>query len=393
MTELNEPGIRFLERLLALSERSPDRTRPASAAPDYDALSKAAEIVRFQDQLVAAERSGAVALRYGRRERKHLIERVSVKDASILARHLGRKPSQVTAVETRQALEESIKDGAPWLVEILDEMEGRWSRGEVAYRLEPADVDSCKEFLTLLRAISRDEARGLDARSFALRATGDTKAFDRHSGRLLGVLGPRLGEASDAVWRRIGLERFAHPVHLRGPIVSEKDNGIAVDGRGRPFASIHPELIPSLRLLVTPQYVLSIENYASFNRHVREVDDGGLVVYTGGFASTGVIEVLAWILRSTDENIPLFHWGDIDPGGLRIFRCLEEVLPRPPRPHLMDRALAESHGKSAQPDASLASIAQSSSAIADLAAWLSRGRNIKHLEQEAISPVSPAANQ
>ena len=43
----------------------------------------------------------------------------------------------------------------------------------------------------------------------------------------------------------------------------------------------------------------------------------------------------------TPPTCPLFHWGDIDPGGLRIAFSLARVLAplgRHLRPHLMDRA-------------------------------------------------------
>ena len=39
--------------------------------------------------MAAAERAGAVALRRGKRERGHLIDRVTVKDQVLLAQHLG----------------------------------------------------------------------------------------------------------------------------------------------------------------------------------------------------------------------------------------------------------------------------------------------------------------
>ena len=110
------------------------------------------------------------------------------------------------------------------------------------------------------------------------------------------------------------------------------------------------------------------------------------------FASAGVIGVLSWIAKCTDAAVPLYHWGDIDPGGLRIFRYLEEVLPRVLHPHLMERALAETCGRIAQPDPSLSSIARSASAVADLAAWLSKDLDVKHLEQEAINPTSPTSS-
>jgi hypothetical protein len=392
VTELIDPGVAFLERLLSLSERSPERIRPASATPDYDSFPRADAIARFRDQLAAAERSGAIVLRYGKRERKHLVERVIVQDPIVLARHLGRAPASVQANNARKSLEPAIASGEPWLAEVLDEMQNRWARGEQAYRLGSGHLNGAREFLMLLCSISKGEARGLDARTFALRATGDTKAFDRQSSRLLAVLSQQFGETSaDTIWSRIGLDRYPHPVHLHGPVLVQDAEGLLVDGRAKPFASIHPEMFPYMKLASTPAYVLTIENYASFNRHARELDDGGLVVYTGGFASAAVIALMTLILNGVGDAVPFLHWGDIDPGGLRIFRYLEESLPRAPRPHLMQRTLAESRGRTASPDPSLDPVARSCSGIADLAQWLAWGQDVRHLEQEAVDPISPAA--
>jgi Wadjet anti plasmid transformation system JetA-like protein len=113
------------------------------------------------------------------------------------------------------------------------------------------------------------------------------------------------------------------------------------------------------------------------------------VVYTGGFASAGVVDVVRTLLVLLPASVPYYHWGDIDPGGIRIFRFLEETLPRPPRPHSMDQCLAESHGKPGEPDGTLKSIAASDSAVAGLAEWLWKGPNVRHLEQEALDPLSP----
>jgi hypothetical protein len=389
-----DPATVFLERLLALTERNPDRFRPASAAPNYDELHTADLMSRFRERMVAAERVGAVELRNGKRERQHLIERVTVKDALTLARHLGRAPAHVIADQAKAALLPAASLGEAWVRSVLDDMAARWLRGDTAFRLPSTAIDLASEFIAFLAAISKDQARGLDGRTFSLKTTGDTKAFDRHAGRIVAVLSAQFGKpgmAADLVWNRIGLERFSHPVHVKGCVVAEDTEGILVHGRTLPFASFHPEVLPLLRLCGQPTALLTIENYASFNRYVREIDDGALVVYTGGFASVGVVELLKSLLTMADPAVPFFHWGDIDPGGLRIFRFLEEALPRPALPHLMDRALAETYGRPATRDATLGSIAKTNSAIAGLAEWLSHGDSIMHLEQEALDPVSPLA--
>ena len=394
MTDLRtaDAGVDFLERLLERSERNPDRSRPASAAPAYDSLSTAQQVGRFHDLMAAAERFGAVEVQRGRRDRGHLIERVRVRDPELLARHLGRPTAAAMAQRARDELLPIATSGEPWVAGLLDEMAGRWARGDAAYRLTAVQAEATREFFTLLAAMSRHEARGLDARTFSFRAANDTKAFDRHASRLAAVLGVRIGQpgaAADVVWAHIGLERYSHPVHLKGPVFVEGPTGRLVDGNAKPFASVHPDMLPQLSVMEIPAAILTIENYASFNRQVREIDDGSLVVYTGGFPAAGVIELLSKVLTVVPGDVPFLHWGDIDAGGLRIFRYLEENLPRGPRPHLMTMALAVDLGRAADPDASLAAIARSGSAIQELAEWLAFGSDIRHLEQEALEPTRP----
>lgn len=81
----------------------------------------------------------------------------------------------------------------------------------------------------------------------------------------------------------------------------------------------------------------------------------------------------------------------MDGGGVRIFRYLEENLPRGPRRHLMTKELAEKSGQPADADPSLASIARSDSAVRELAQWLAFGCGVRHLEQEAIDPSPSGA--
>jgi hypothetical protein len=394
MTDLRiaDAGVEFLERLLERSERRPDRSRPASATPEYDKLSTAQQVGRFHELMAAAERFGAVEVQRGRKDRGHLIERVRVRDPDLLARHLGRPTAAAMAQRARDEVLPIAASGEPWVAGLLDEMTDRWARGETSYRLSAAQIDAAIEFFTLLASMSRHEARGLDARTFSFRVTKDTKAFDRHSSRVAAVLGVHLGlrgAAPDVIWSHIGLERFSHPVHLRGPVVVESPAGRLVHGNAKPFASVHPEMLPQLSVLETPTAILTIENYASFNRQVREIEDGSLVVYTGGFPSAGVVDCLSKVLRALPADVPFFHWGDVDAGGLRIFRFLEENLPRGPRPHQMTRELTNSHGQPADPDSSLGSIAKSDSSISPLAHWLAFGDDVRHLEQEAIEPRSP----
>jgi hypothetical protein len=63
-------------------------------------------------------------------------------------------------------------------------------------------------------------------------------------------------------------------------------------------------MLSKLSVLETPAAILTVENYASFNRQVRGIEDGSLVVYTGGFPAAGVIELLSKVLMTVPAEVP-----------------------------------------------------------------------------------------
>lgn len=124
---------------------------------------------RFHDQITAAERFGSVEVKWGKRDQGHLIERVVVRDAELLARHLGRPTAPATAQRVRDELLPVAATGEPWVITLLNDMTARWARSEAAYRLTAGQVDAAKEFFSLLASISREEARGLSSSTVAPR--------------------------------------------------------------------------------------------------------------------------------------------------------------------------------------------------------------------------------
>lgn len=133
----------------------------------------------------------------------------------------------------------------------------------------------------------------------------------------------------------------------------------------------------------------TIENKTSFQRYVRLIRDGSLVVFTAGFVSE---PCTAFLKRIVAAEVPWFHWGDIDPGGLAIFNWLETNIAgnRPILPHLMTREIALSHGtEPVKSDPRLSRIAKSNSAVADLATWFLNDSEARILEQEMLDPVAP----
>jgi len=144
-------------------------------------------------------------------------------------------------------------------------------------------------------------------------------------------------------------------------------------------------------MLSEPQYLLTIENFASFNRHVAEADPEhvGLTIYVGGYPSLATQDALRSIAASVPDDVCFFHWSDIDPDGTWIFRTIERAVGRRLTPHLMSVDLAEKHGR--PPSEIVRSlVASQNSAIASLVTYLQH-EDAKWLEQEELDPIVPTA--
>jgi hypothetical protein len=182
------------------------------------------------------------------------------------------------------------------------------------------------------------------------------------------------------------LERFGPPLLLSGALTLD---GSAVSP-SLPYIGIPPNEIERVAVSRVPAYVLTIENFASFNRHVIEADAerSGLVLYVGGYPSLATQNALRVIAAMLPADVPFFHWSDIDPHGTWIFRTIERTINRRLLPHLMSCELAEKLGEVPVRVARLQVGEASESMISDLVDYFSRPE-AKTLEQEEIDPVIP----
>lgn len=383
-------AIGLLGELLDRHERRRATSRAVTLRPDLDAL-RVADIDRLHEALRAAERAGAIRLDWGKRERAHILERIRLVDPDRLYGYLGRTPAALRADTAVAALASAVEGASSWVAELLETCRAAWRQGRRFYGLTPDDIHDTGALLRLLGAIDRQEHAGLDIRTLSRRAAGDSKAFERLKSTLVAIIQAHMGMERvppEEVLGRLGLVKFPQPVFMAGPFVLDTGAQRVDLASVRPFFALPLPAAGRLGLEREPDYVLTVENLASFNRQVREVDAANsVVIYLGGFPAPAVMMALGEILRAT--SAPFFHWGDIDGGGVRIFRYLEERLPRAPRPHLMTVDLARRLGRSAPAAADLATIAASDSAIATLAAYLARDPAPMVLEQEALDPVAP----
>ncbi|MGV7217535.1 Wadjet anti-phage system protein JetD domain-containing protein [Bradyrhizobium sp. UFLA05-112] len=368
--------------LLDRVERVPDRTRqPAERAP-YD-FPSAAERAAFDRLLADAERQGAISVVKGRGEARHLTERIRLRDAVRLYEFLGRTPAHERARAAVSRLQASVVPKHTDAVEARDSIIDGWLRGERPFSIGFEQTEQAAEFITALDAVlTRDPIDRRDLRTYSGQATGNTKLLERYASRIINFL-KQIGKleadlTDNEAMASLGLEKFSQPVLMAGPV-----RLAGVDFASLVYVGLPPEQAPGIEPAGAIRSIITIENLASFNRHVREVLQANEVaVYTGGFPSRAVAAALVAISRWPGIR-RIYHWGDIDEGGLRIALHLTSLLPIPVLPHLMNPALARLHGIPGKASRKIDLLP--SHPWQSLATFLG-GDDARSLEQEKIDP-------
>nr|WP_246506024.1 Wadjet anti-phage system protein JetD domain-containing protein [Mesorhizobium silamurunense] len=312
---------------------------------------------------------------------------VRIADAAALYRFVKRIPS---SQRSALALEDLFRrtEFSALFAEHAQEAAETWSRNRRWAGIVPGDVRSLECALALAQAIHRRQHVGLDYRTFSRRAVGDSKALERLEAavaRVLRGVGADIPEGASPreALGALGLEKVSPPLLLSGPVAF---GGTQLDTA---FLGLPADAIDTVSFSRTPEYVLVVENYTSFVRHVTEADPDrrGLVIYGGGYPSAGVQKALGLIARRFPNEVPFYHWSDIDPDGIWIFLTVERAFGRRLTPHLMTLELAERHGNVPAKVASRVAKTDESS-LFELIAYLSEP-GAKHLEQEELDPIIP----
>ena len=359
------------------------------AYPDHPAFPTVTAADAFMKIIVAAERAGCVALVHGKGQRRDELKLVRLINADALYAHLGREPSHETADQAQLVMFKGLNVHPAIRAAALAAPEA-WSRKRTWCKLGPEDVQAMRTAILLAQAIVDERHLGLDYRTFSRKATGNSKTLERLEAAVLRLVGavidlpPAAGPR--AALATLGLERFGPPLLLSGAIALDTS---PIPGSLR-YVGVTPNEITHIKFTPTPNYVLTIENFASFNRHVIEADPGriGLTLYVGGYPSLATQRALAFVASALPLTVPFFHWSDIDADGTWIFRTIERATGRSLVPHLMSPDLAKEYGERPSRPPQLRQGEASGSMISELVDYLASA-DAKVMEQEEIDPVIP----
>ncbi|EOX3091111.1 Wadjet anti-phage system protein JetD domain-containing protein [Vibrio cholerae] len=216
-----------------------------------------------------------------------------------------------------------------------------WKKGK---RYFSCDFTSYGKLIDALRVIEylhqQPSNYSIDYRTLSVKLFKDSKWLEQLKLTISNLLKPETPELDDlepdAVLAYWGLYRFPPSLKMKGNLTIKTTKGLLCVDNAWPFIGIPPDAIKDVVVTTEPSYVLFIENKTTFERYCREIDDGGLIIYTNGFPSRRWHSVFKSLDTALNNSVNFYHWGDIDLGGFKILRFMEELFERPLFPHQMD---------------------------------------------------------
>jgi hypothetical protein len=258
------------ELLHHLLDRHEAGRRRIIATPDYARFPSVPAADAFAKKLARVAQTGAIAIVTGKRAQHDQIRYVRLVRAETLYPYLGRKPSTSKAQQAGASAVEDLKLDAR-LKAAVERIVGKWGRGGAWNGMAPEDADKLRWALKLAQAIldrKADPNHGhvtIDYQSFSEQVTRKSKMLKKLEGAVVSLLRQVLDLPDDAtprqVLRTLGVGRFAPALLIAGPV-----NVAGTDFTHSPlrYIGLPPEEVDCLRFQTAPAYLLTIENFASF---------------------------------------------------------------------------------------------------------------------------------
>jgi hypothetical protein len=348
LDQYEQPGRRQVVRV-RLNE---DRHHDYFHAQDFAVRREANEALqRLADR-------GCLRLYWRKWEVGNWLDKVDLiaEGAETVYRLLGRAPLNEQEASLRRLLAEQAPQ-AGWHSDFL-----RWARlrldnhaSVTPLKLSATEADARwnRDLLAALAALAQLCEPALE-RKFSVRLFGDSKRFEDLRGAVIRTLRRHdpesafFGDDDGALLRAYRLERAPEFVPIAGPLIMQSDHQ-TLDLT--PFVASVAIPATTLSQVTTHRCdgsaVVTVENSTSFSEFVTAKPASILAIYTGGFASPALVGTLRKI-RAGRPELPFFHWGDLDVGGLRILAHLRKSLGEV-QPLAMDGAVCDLYLRRSQP--------------------------------------------
>jgi hypothetical protein len=341
------PEVKTILEALLVQAEQPERkqvVRVRLGTKNYDWYYAGSIRYSVNEQLQLLEAKGWLRLHWQKHEKGNLLEAIDLvkqqERVDELNTLLGRMPREAMRTRLRQLLDDQEGHGG-WFNTFLS-----WAKGQLDSQKSPAplnlmDPDECQDLLSALSTIATLQAPIFE-RTLSVKLFKDSKRLEELRGGILMVLRAHDPEADlykDDEWGLLQAHHIKRPperVPLTGPLhlliatITPTENSVSETSlsleSGISSISLPEDVLRLATITSCPATALvTIENLTSFSELLLLRPPDMIAVHTGGFASPSLTTFLRSI-RACRPDLPYFHWGDIDAGGLRILAHLRRQL-------------------------------------------------------------------
>lgn len=178
-------------------------------------------------------------------------------------------------------------------------------------------------------------------RFFSEEVFHDSKAFEKiYEKRVINVLRKFLVNQEEMedyeVLAEFGIMTYSQTLAWKGNLVYSIEGNV-IDSSSMIYGNLlnAQTLVHSIPVSLTGvKRIMTIENQANYEDMAYQPDT--LLIFVHGFPSPKARKFLKHLTSIAEDNTEYYHWGDMDLGGIRIFKYLKEKLFPELRPMKMD---------------------------------------------------------
>lgn len=290
---------------------------------------------------------GLVCFEWMKGEENHIISKVwlNMKELQSAYCFAHRQPQSDFLSNIEVELTECMECiGLQWMKDYLKDTCGYIRQNRKLHALVPENSQDRKSLLQALQYIDANKDIELLKRVFSVRCFGDSKHFERVvETRLLRILKKYLDcddqTTDEQLLNQIGIVKYPEQFEFCGPISLSFPDGKCLDFSNLSGGStIYGQDMAAAQITLSKgaRCILSIENKANYFDYIskhRKPDE--FVIYHGGQYSPSK-QIFLQAVAHASEQLPWYHWGDIDYGGFSMLARLRREISSNIEPYRMN---------------------------------------------------------
>lgn len=314
---------------------------------DYN-IENSEQRIRVNECVQALAQKGFVRFEWMKGEENHIMSKVwlNIEDLQNVYCFAHRQPQRDFLSNVEAELTECMESiRLHWIKDYLKDTCGYIRQNRKLHASVPENAQDRKSLLKALRYIDENRDNELLKRVFSVRCFGDSKHFEQVvEKRLLRILKKYLDcddqTTDEQLLNQIGIVKYPEQFEFCGPISLN-----FLDGKHLDFSNLsggstiygQDMVAAQITLSKGVRCILSIENKANYFDYIskhRKSDE--LVIYHGGQYSPSK-QIFLQAVAHASEQLPWYHWGDIDYGGFSMLARLRREINSSIQPYRMNK--------------------------------------------------------